>query len=306
MATFGINPGMGQGEIVGAINYLLANIGQGIQVNAGNGIVTIPNNNTPFSYAYPYMYIAFANSFDGTVGFDQHDYTNKLYYGLWNTATLTPGGSSNPAQYVWYKVADGGFGTTNNLYYSVPSSLQVQFVIDTVSPNSGDLVNEYLWRGYDAGLYSGINIGLITNATNLDTNLAATGDIYTQTSSGGVWSSPSSITVGSADTLKVIDGAPYDINYYLPLMDSTGTYATAYSDVQLKYISSLTSTNNVLTMPNARIDHVLNLTPLSAAPAVYNTGSIAVANRTGWDPAGVGSGPAYVAFYNGSAWVKLG
>jgi hypothetical protein len=127
---------------------------------------------------------------------------------------------------------------------------------------------------------------------------------------GGVWTNSNDVTVGrasTADTLQVIDGTAFDLNYYyLPLMDSTGTYATAYSDVQIAYITSTTTTNNVLTMPNARIDHVLTLTPLGAAPSTFTTGSIAVANRTGWDPAGEGSGPAYVAFYNGSAWVKLG
>jgi hypothetical protein len=304
MATFSITPGMGQGEIVGAINYLLANIGQGIQVNAGNGIVTLPNNPTPFSYAYPYMYIAFANSFDGTVDFDQRSYTNKLYYGLWNTATLTPGGSTNPAQYVWYKVADGGFGTTKIFSYSVPSSLQVQFNISDNPPGG------YLWREYLPSIYSGIDISEITNATNLSSNLAAAGDIFVQGGSGGVWANYNDVIVGrasTADTLKVIDGTAFDLNYYyLPLMDSTGTYATAYSDVQIAYITSTTTTNNVLTIPNARIDHVLTLTPLGAAPSTFTTGSIAVANRTGWDPAGIGSGPAYVAFYNGSAWVKLG
>ena len=46
----------------------------------------------------------------------------------------------------------------------------------------------------------------------------------------------------------------------------------------------------------------LQLTPLSAAPSTYSTGTICVANRTSWDPAGIGSGPPYVTFYNGTSW----
>jgi hypothetical protein len=53
------------------------------------------------------------------------------------------------------------------------------------------------------------------------------------------------------------------------------------------------------------INGLLKLEPQGTAPATPAVGMIAVANRTGWDPASVGSGNPYPVFYDGSAWIKL-
>ena len=81
MATFGITPATGQNDLVGALNYALNNIGQGLTVNKENGQILQPGNEIPYAYVYPYLYIAFADSADGTLNFDQSTYTNKQYYG---------------------------------------------------------------------------------------------------------------------------------------------------------------------------------------------------------------------------------
>jgi hypothetical protein len=60
--------------------------------------------------------------------------TNHAYYGLRNSDS--PIESTNPADYVWYKVT-GGFGTTKFLYYLTTGGRQIQFAVSTSVPNAG-------------------------------------------------------------------------------------------------------------------------------------------------------------------------
>lgn len=64
------------------------------------------------------------------------------------------------------------------------------------------------------------------------------------------------------------------------------------------------STNTVSTM-TVNVSDIINLTPLSAEPSGKITGTIAMADRSTWDPLSKGSGPAYPVYYTGSAWAAL-
>jgi len=90
--------------------------------------------------------------------------------------------------------------------------------------------------------------------------------------------------------------------YYLAMAEGIGDYTAIDATDKLTY----STTANILATPNITVNNVLTLGVSTTTPAFYTTGSIACANRTTWDPAGVGSGGNYVAFYNGTSWVKLG
>lgn len=127
-----------QSEVSDAVNYLLSNLNQTSTANPSNGQIVAPGGNVT-GYLYKYIYIKYADSFDGTVNFSNTP-TNRLYYGLRNTDTATPE-SSNPADYVWTLVSGGGFSTTKYLYYITTGGRQVQFAVATSTPNTGWIVD---------------------------------------------------------------------------------------------------------------------------------------------------------------------
>jgi hypothetical protein len=49
----------------------------------------------------------------------------------------------------------------------------------------------------------------------------------------------------------------------------------------------------------------LRLAPLDSEPSGAVVGMFAVADRTNWDPASVGSGDAYPVFYDGTSWKRI-
>jgi len=53
------------------------------------------------------------------------------------------------------------------------------------------------------------------------------------------------------------------------------------------------------------INGVMRLSPQTAAPATVVEGMIAVADRVNWDPASVGTGGSYPAYFNGTSWIKM-
>lgn len=120
-----------QSEISGAINYLLANFAPGLTADPVTGQVSGPTG-TVLSYLYKYLAVKYADSADGSVNFSDYP-TNREYYGLRNTDDSAE--SSNPADYIWTKVA-GGFGTTKFLWYQTGGGRQVDFAVDTAAPNS--------------------------------------------------------------------------------------------------------------------------------------------------------------------------
>jgi hypothetical protein len=78
---------------------------------------------TTFQYTERYIAVAYANNATGTSGFSLSP-TNKLYYGLQNTASQT--GSTNPADYFWY-LADPSFDTNKFLCFSNRQSRRFSF-----------------------------------------------------------------------------------------------------------------------------------------------------------------------------------
>ena len=121
-----------QGEISEAINYLLSNFTQNVSADPNTGQVVGPDGQVQY-YLYKYMFVKYADSFDGSVGFSNTP-TNKGYYGLRNSDSNTE--STNPADYIWTQVT-GGFGTTKFLYYLTTGGRAIQFQVATAIPNAG-------------------------------------------------------------------------------------------------------------------------------------------------------------------------
>jgi len=139
MAVFAVTD---QDNLLEAVNYALANLGQStggtgtdgnaLTVNTSTGIISQGGSTTAISYLYQYLNIRYADSSDGNTNFSTSP-TNRLYFGVRNTAVSNPTDGSNPANYVWYAVT-GGFGTTKQLYYTTFGGRQIQITATTTSP----------------------------------------------------------------------------------------------------------------------------------------------------------------------------
>ena len=118
-------------EMAESINYLLANFGANLTADPNSGEISGPSG-IIVAYLYRYLAVKYADSADGSVNFSNSP-TNREYYGLRNTNDTTE--STNPADYIWNKVV-GGFGTTKFLFYQTNGGRQINFVADTVAPDS--------------------------------------------------------------------------------------------------------------------------------------------------------------------------
>lgn len=119
-----------QSEISEAINYLLANFGPNLSADPNTGQITGPSG-IVIAYLYRYLSIKYADSFDGSLNFSNSP-TGRGYYGVNNSNSTTE--STNPADYIWYKVA-GGFGTTKFLFYQTTGGRSINFIIATTAPS---------------------------------------------------------------------------------------------------------------------------------------------------------------------------
>ena len=162
---FALDSNPSQGEISEAINYLLANFGSNLVADPNTGLITGPSG-TVIAYLYQYLAIKYADSADGASNFSNSP-TNRQYYGVRNTSTSAE--STNPADYIWYKVA-GGFGTTKYLFYQVSGGRQINFYVGTAAPDA-----TYL---QDSG--TAIDLDIITTSSAYNT---AAPSIYKWTSS---------------------------------------------------------------------------------------------------------------------------
>ena len=124
-----------QSEISEAINYLLANFGSNIAADPNTGEISGPSG-IVIAYLYRYLAVKYADSFDGSVNFGDSP-TNRLYYGLRNSDDSAE--STNFADYIWFKVAGGGFGTTKFLWYQTNGGRQIDFFIGTAAPSASYL-----------------------------------------------------------------------------------------------------------------------------------------------------------------------
>lgn len=119
-------------ELSEAVNYLLSNFATGVNSDAVTGQIIGPTGGI-IGYLYKYMAVKYADSADGSVNFSNSP-TGRLYYGLRNTNDASE--SSNPTDYIWYKVT-GGFGSLKFLWYISTGGRQIQFAIATTAPDTG-------------------------------------------------------------------------------------------------------------------------------------------------------------------------
>jgi len=129
--TFALDNDPSQSQIAEAINYLLANFGPNLSADPNTGQITGPSG-IVIAYLYRYLSVKYADSFDGSLNFSNTP-TNRGYYGVNNSNSSTE--STNPADYIWFKVA-GGFGTTKFLFYQTIGGRAINFVVDTTAPDT--------------------------------------------------------------------------------------------------------------------------------------------------------------------------
>lgn len=123
-------------EISEAVNYVIANLDNNVVANQETGQIVGPSGEVT-GYLYKYIFVKYADSFDGTLNFSDTP-TNRLYYGIRNSDSSVE--STNPADYVWLAVT-GGFGTTKFLYYITTGGRTIQFAVATAVPNTGWFVD---------------------------------------------------------------------------------------------------------------------------------------------------------------------
>jgi hypothetical protein len=139
-----------QSEVSEAVNYLLSNFTQTVEADPSTGQVSGPTGAVT-GYLYKYIFVKYADSFDGTVNFSNTP-TGRLYYGIRNSDSSTE--STNPADYLWSLVA-GGFGSTKYLYYITTGGRQIQFAVATSPPNTGWVIDPA--TAIDLDVISGAN-----------------------------------------------------------------------------------------------------------------------------------------------------
>jgi hypothetical protein len=186
--TFALTSNPSQSEISEAINYLLANFGANLSVDPNNGQIT-GSSGIIIAYFYKYLSVKYANSFDGTVNFNNSP-TNQGYYGLRNTDSSVE--SSNPADYIWYQ-ATGGFGTTKFLFYETSGGRQINFVVATTTPGTS-----YVQESGPA-----IDLDVVTNSTATAAAAAALAVANNKLSKIGADNLQGPISLNTTDSILV-------------------------------------------------------------------------------------------------------
>lgn len=252
------------GEISEAINYLLNNFSQNVSSDPSTGQIIGPDGNV-VGYLYKYMFIKYADSFDGTVGFSNTP-TNKGYYGLRNSDSSTE--STNPADYLWTQVT-GGFGTTKYLYYLTTGGRQIQFQVDTTVPNPGWAV--------DPG--TAIDLDFVTGASSSPAN-------FVVIRIPNVSTAPTDSEVLSAIGRLPISGDLCTVNYNSGLASLVYKYTTGWAVFQKYITGDLIVAESIVggnIAANTITANKMNVSSLSAITA--NLGSITAGDIT------VGSSP---------------
>lgn len=203
-----------QGEISEAINFLLGNFSNSVTADNATGQVVGPGGEVQY-YLYKYMFIKYADSFDGSVGFSNTP-TNKGYYGLRNSDSSTE--STSPSDYIWTQVT-GGFGTTKFLYYLTTGGRAIQFQVATSVPNPG-------WE-IDPG--TAIDLDFVTNVTSTPAN-------FVVIRVPNISTAPTNAEVLSAIGRLPIDGDLCTVNYNSGIASIVYKYTTGWAVFQ-KYIT---------------------------------------------------------------------
>lgn len=219
-----------QGEISEAINYLLGNSQLTTSTNIVNGQVTDAVGSV-VSYLYKYLYVKYADSFDGTVNFSNTP-TNRQYYGLRNNDSATE--STNPADYIWYQVS-GGFSTNKFVFYSVTGGRRINIVVGLSAPSilyqadSGAAIDLDRISGSDG------SSSRICYAKSTSTSLASTPTTYQTSGPSGF---PPTNTWGGAETWQA---TPPTLAVNEALFQSDGIYnpVTDLTTWNVPYLSNL-------------------------------------------------------------------
>ena len=235
-------------EVSEAVNYLLSNFTQNVSADPSTGQIIGPTGNVN-AYLYKYMFVKYADSFDGTVNFSNSP-TNRSYYGLRNSNDSTE--STNPADYLWTKVTPA-FGTTYFLYYLTSGGRTIQFQEATSVPNAGWIVD------------SGAAIDLdITNSTNAVANFVV---VRVANNSAA----PTNSEVVAAIGRTPISGDLVTINYNSGVASIQYKYTTGWTFFQ-KYITADIVQASVLSAFTANLGTITGgeLT-IGTSPAISGT-----------------------------------
>lgn len=219
-----------QGEISEAINYLLGNSQLTTSTNVVNGQVTDAVGQV-VSYLYKYLYVKYADSFDGTVNFSDTP-TSRQYYGLRNNDSATE--STNPADYVWYQVT-GGFGTSKLLYYSVTGGRRINILPSLSAPSGAYQPDTGIAIDLDSISGSNGNSSRICYAKSTSTSLSSIPATYQTSGPSGF---PPYDTWGGGETWQA---TPYSLAVNEALFQSDGIYnpTTDLTTWNSPYLSTL-------------------------------------------------------------------
>jgi hypothetical protein len=260
-------------EVSDAVNYLLSNFTQNVSADPSTGQIIGPTGSVN-GYLYKYMFVKYADSFDGTVNFSNSP-TGRSYYGLRNSDSGTE--STNPADYLWTLVTPS-FGTTYFLYYLTSGGRTIQFQVATSVPNAGWIV--------DGG--SAIDLD-ITNSTNAVANFVV---IRTANNSAA----PTNSEVVSAIGRTPISGDIVTVNYNSGAASIQYKYSTGWTFFQ-KYITAdivqaatlsaftanlgtVTAGELIVTAPASGTPTISGTTMTGVGTHLYNDGRFALGNST--------------------------
>jgi hypothetical protein len=271
-----------QTEISEAINYLLGNSQLTTSTNIVNGQVTDAVGNV-VSYLYKYLYVKYADSFDGTVNFSNSP-TGRSYYGLRNNDSSTE--STNPADYVWYQVT-GGFGSTKLLFYSITGGRRIDIVVGLAAPSplyqadSGAAIDLDIISGSDGAS------SRICYAKSTSTSLSSTPSTY-QTS--GPSSFPPTNTWGGAETwqatpptLAVNEALFQSDGIYNPMTDLTTWNAPYLSNLKVGALSAISANLGNITAGDISVGSspvISGTTMTGAGSHLYSDGRFITGNST--------------------------
>lgn len=209
-------------EISEAINYLLANFGSNIAADPNTGEISGPSG-IVIAYLYRYMAVKYADSFDGSVNFGDSP-TNRLYYGLRNSDDSVE--STNFADYIWFKVAAGGFGTTKFLWYQTNGGRQIDFFVGTAAPSSS----------YLQTTTASIDLDIVTGTSG---KMYAFPTIYIWTAGSTPPTRPSTTSTYTWATGAFI--APSGWSTQIPSNTTAGAYLWALSVPLIESVNTVTS-----------------------------------------------------------------
>ena len=209
-------------EISEAINYLLANFGSNIAADPNTGEISGPSG-IVIAYLYRYLAVKYADSFDGSVNFGDSP-TNRLYYGLRNSDDPTE--STNFADYIWFKVAAGGFSTTKFLWYQANGGRQIDFFVGTAAPSSS----------YLQAPSTSIDLDIVTGTSG---KMYAAPTIYIWTASSTPPARPSTTSTYTWATGSFT--APAGWSTQIPSNTTSGAYLWSLSVPLIESVNTVTS-----------------------------------------------------------------